>query len=251
MSQLSEFEFGSLDENEDQVEDQTKSANVESENPDKIRWGTIIPLIGGSALGCQKSAGCLPEFHLSYTPFANNEQHLKRYWPEVPFHYLDKNPITNFEGVDYVNSVCPCAGLSMLNTSKSDGQKRGANAAANKWMLDSSIYVLSKVRPKVLWGENAPGLFTNIGEGVVQKLREIGKQLGYSFSVMKTSTEMHGIPQRRIRTFYFFWNTPTVPMMTYQKRERKDLLSYLKEIPKDASQQVKKHTSFNFEFITN
>jgi len=216
------------------------TVKVESErttNTDKIKWGTIIPLIGGSAIGCQKSSGSMPEFHLSYSPFSNNEQHIKRYWPNVPFHYLDKNPVVNFEGVDYINSVCPCAGLSMLNTSTAKGNKRGSDSAANKWMLDSSIFVLSKVRPKVLWGENAPGLFTNIGEGVIQKLREIGQQFGYSFSVMKTSTEMHGIPQRRVRTFYFFWNTPTVPMMVYQKKERKDLLSYLKEIPKDATQQ--------------
>ena len=94
-------------------------------------------------------------------------------------------------------------------------------------MLDSSIFVLSKVRPKVLWGEN-----------VFQKLREIGQHFGYSFSV---------IPQRRIRTFYFFWNTLTVPMMTYLKRERKDLLSYLKEISKDATDQVKLHTNICFK----
>jgi len=233
------FETENLMENKEH-KTETSSVKAETESnvkSEKIRWGTIIPLIGGSAIGCQKSSESMPEFHLSYSPFSNNEQHLKRYWPKVPFHYLDKNPVVNFEGVDYINSVCPCAGLSMLNTSTAKGNKRGSDSAANKWMLDSSIYVLSKVRPKVLWGENAPGLFTNIGEGVIQKLREIGQQFGYSFSVMKTSTELHGIPQRRVRTFYFFWNTPTVPMMTYQKRDRKDLLSYLKEIPKNATQQ--------------
>ena len=64
------------------------------------------------------------------------------------------NPVVNFEGVDYINSVCPCADLSMLNTFTTKGSKRGSDSAANKWMLDSSIFVLSKVRPKVLWGEN-------------------------------------------------------------------------------------------------
>jgi len=232
----SDFE-NDLKPNESETPATVKVETESTAKTEKIKWGTIIPLIGGSAIGCQKSSGSMPEFHLSYSPFSNNEQHIKRYWPKVPFHYLDKNPVVNFEGVDYINSVCPCAGLSMLNTSTAKGNKRGSDSAANKWMLDSSIFVLSKVRPKVLWGENAPGLFTNIGEGVIQKLREIGQQFGYSFSVMKTSTEMHGIPQRRVRTFYFFWNTPTVPMMVYQKKERKDLLSYLKEIPKDATQQ--------------
>ena len=153
MSVEEQFEFEPLVKPEI-VKELVQKSGMESEPNDKIRWGTIIPLIGGSALGCQKSAGSRHEFHLSYTPFSNNDQHLKRYWPEVPFHYLDKNPVVNFEGVDYINSVCPCTGLSMLNTFTTKGSKRGSDSAVNKWMLDSSIFVLSKVRPKVLWGEN-------------------------------------------------------------------------------------------------
>ena len=157
MSVEEHFEFEPLVKPEivkEEKSDSVKKSGVESEPTDKIGWVTIILLIGGSALGCHKSAGSRPEFHLSYTPFSNNEQHLKRYWPEVPFHYLDKNPVVNFEGVDYINSVCPCTGLSMLNTFTTKGSKRGSDSAVNKWMLDSSIFVLSKVRPKVLWGEN-------------------------------------------------------------------------------------------------
>jgi len=116
-------------------------------------------------------------------------------------------------------------------------KKRGSEADSNHWMLDTSSYILSEVRPAVLWGENAPGLFTTSGEGLVKKLREIGAKLGYSFSLMRTSTVLHGIPQRRNRTFYFFWNSPTVPMMSYRRRTCKDWVSYLKEIPKDASHQ--------------
>ena len=36
-------------------------------------------------------------------------------------------------------------------------------------------------------------------------------------------------------------------MMTYLKRERKDLLSHLKEISKDATDQVKVHTNICFK----
>ena len=56
-----------------------------------LKWGTIIPLIGGSSIGCSKSAGNLPAFHLTYTPFKNNETHLERYWPKVPKYYIDKD----------------------------------------------------------------------------------------------------------------------------------------------------------------
>jgi site-specific DNA-cytosine methylase len=203
-----------------------------------VKWGTIIPLIGGSSIGCARSAGNLPAFHLTYTPFKNNETHLMRYWPKVPKYYIDKDQEPeNMQGVDYINGVCPCAGLSMLNTSRTSGISRGSDAEMTKWMFQSAESVLGRIKPKVFWGENAPGLFTTIGQGVVDGLRKLGEAHGYSFSLMKTNTELHGIPQKRIRTFYFFWNTPTVPELTYKYKKPKSFSNYLKEIPKSATQQ--------------
>ena len=77
--------------------------------------------------------------------------------------------ISNFFnlGVEYVNSVPPCAGLSMLNRS----QGRGADAPMNDWLYLSATYVLKNIRPKCYWGENAPGLFMPAGHEVVKKLR--------------------------------------------------------------------------------
>ena len=46
----------------------------------EIKWGTMIPLVGGSALGCERAAGSLPQYHLTYSPFANNEAHLRSHW---------------------------------------------------------------------------------------------------------------------------------------------------------------------------
>ena len=41
------------------------------------------------------------------------------------------------------------------------GEKsRGSDAVQNVWMIRSAEFVLTKIRPKVFWGENAPGLFT-------------------------------------------------------------------------------------------
>lgn len=207
----------------------------------KIKYGTIIPLIGGSAIGCANSTGELPAFHLSYNAFAANESHLEKYWDDVPMYRLDADgveiPKGVLEDVDYVTSTCPCAGLSLLNSAKGSSASRGADAVQNKWMYESSEYILEHVKPKVLWGENAPGLFTKMGKGVVQRLREIGERHGYSFSMIKTNTEIHGIPQRRMRTFYFFWNTPTVPMLSWKRRDKDNLLEYLNQIPKDATLQ--------------
>ena len=207
----------------------------------EIKWGTIIPLIGGSAIGCSKSAGNKPSFHLSYDAFSANESHIEKYWSDVPMYRLDNEdleiPSETFKNVDYVNSVCPCAGLSLLNSASNSESSRGSNAIQNKWMYDSSEYILENIKPKVLWGENAPGLFTKMGEGVVEELRRIADKYGYSFSLIKTNTELHGIPQRRMRTFYFFWDSPTVPIMNWKRKDRKNLVEYLNEIPKDASLQ--------------
>ena len=207
----------------------------------ELKWGTIIPLIGGSAIGCKNSAGNEPAFHLSYDAFSANESHIEKYWPEVPMYRLDHEdleiPNQTFNEVDYVNSVCPCAGLSQLNSARGTEASRGSGATQNDWMYNSSEYILENVKPKVLWGENAPGLFTKMGEGVVERLKEIGRKYGYSFSLFKTNTELHGIPQRRMRTFYFFWNTPTVPLLSWKFREKKNLIDYLNEIPKDANHQ--------------
>jgi len=207
----------------------------------EIKWGTIIPLIGGSAIGCSKSTGNKPSFHLSYNAFSANESHIEKYWSDVPMYRLDnedlKIPNETFKGVDYVNSVCPCAGLSLLNSASNSESSHGSGAIQNRWMYESSEYILENIKPKVLWGENAPGLFTNMGSGVVQELRRIANKYGYSFSLIKTNTELHGIPQKRMRTFYFFWNTPTVPMMNWKRRDSKTLIEYLGEIPKDASLQ--------------
>ena len=44
----------------------------------------------------------------------------------------------------------------------------------------------------------------------------------------------HGVPQNRLRTFYFFWKSETAPVLSYYDRPRKNLREYLEEIPVDA-----------------
>jgi len=211
-----------------------------TEDNEDIKWATMIPLIGGSALGCQKATGSMPSYHLSYTPFSKNEAHLKKHWPDVPMFYLDELPkrieLGN-EDIDFVNSVCPCAGLSMLNVSKTGQSARGADAVQNDWMLKSAKFVLSSIKPKCLWGENAPGLFDNPGRDLVEKLRAIANEYSYSFSLVKTNSELHGLPQRRMRTFYFFWKSPVVPMLQWKETEAKPLAEYLQDIPEWATFQ--------------
>jgi len=203
----------------------------------KPKWATMVPLIGGSAFGCEAATRTKPLYNMSYNAFAANESFFYRHWKEIPVFLIDEgnDPKESFpEQLDFVNSVCPCAGLSQLSTAKSGSDAR---AAQNKWMFEGANYVLGHVKPRVYWGENAPALFTNSGKGVRDQLREIADEHGYSFSLYKTSTSKHGAPQHRDRTFYFFWDSEHAPIMNWYSRPMPDLEDFLAQIPPYASGQ--------------
>ena len=222
--------FSKKEQNEDQI---TKR---------KVNWVSVIPKIGGSSIGSFQAASNLPLYQVSYSEFQRNDAHIARYWPTVPMIYLDQidqnqDIINCGSEIDFVIAVCPCSGLSMLNTAKTGKAGRGGDSAKNDWMIETSVWVLGKLKPKVLIGENAPALFSEEGDKVVTKLRAIGTRFGYSFSLMKTNAERHGLPQKRIRTFYFFWKSPTAPLLNWISKKPLPLSEYLKLIPKNASQQ--------------
>lgn len=212
-------------------------------NGKPIKWATIIPLIGGMSVANKATVGNDPAFFLSYNGFEGNDAHCANHFKKTPYITIDgdSNQLPEdqgslFDDVDFVTSVCPCAGLSMLNASNGDGTKaRGSDAVQNDWMYKSTQLVLEQVRPKVLWGENAPGLYTTMGAGVVEKLKEIGTANGYSFSLVKTNTFLHGIPQHRQRSFFFFWKDSEAPILNYFHREAPHLEEYLAQIPEGAS----------------
>lgn len=197
-----------------------------------VSWATMIPLIGGSAIGCSQATNNLPKFHLSFKAFEQNENHLTSYWPEVQRIDLDEEALPQAR-LDFVNSVCPCAGLSQLNTSQDQSTRDSKNA----WMMKTSRIVLEQLKPRVYWGENAPALYTKSGSSVREQLKEIAEDTGYSFSIYRTSTFKHGIPQKRLRTFYFFWDSNTAPVMNWYDRDHDSLVDYLSKIPNNSKQQ--------------
>jgi len=85
----------------------------------------------------------------------------------------------------------------------------------NEWMFRSAEYVLGKIQPAVFWGENAPRLSSALGQPVVKRLRAIGKEHGYTFSIFETKSLLHGLSQVRNRTFYFFWRGEDIPIFEY------------------------------------
>lgn len=179
-----------------------------------MKHASIVPLIGGETIASQNVFGSRPDYILSYTPFFSNDQHLLNYYDnEVPYHVLDAGGKPSHK-VDIVSSVCPCAGLSMLSHGYGDDNEN------NKWMIDTTKYVLGEMKPKVLWGENAPGFAGKVGKNVRSQMLEIADDLGYSMSVYRTKSLLHGMSQVRERSFYFFWEGDKVPVFDYFNKPR-------------------------------
>jgi site-specific DNA-cytosine methylase len=177
-----------------------------------INYASIVPLIGGETIAMQNVFGKEPDYIMSYSGFeANDSQLLNYYNNRMPYIKLDEGGTANSK-VDVVNSVCPCAGLSSLSVSSN------SNHEHNDWMIKSSQYVIENIQPKVLWGENAPRLASKMGEPIVNKLRKIAKDNGYTFTLYKTKSKLHGLSQVRDRAFFFFWKSKGVPVFKYYNR---------------------------------
>lgn len=123
----------------------------------------------------------------------------------------------------------------MLNTSK-NVEKKGHGCKQNEWMYQCAIDAIERFTANVIIIENAPALYTTKGEKVADDLTKIAKDRDYSISFYKTSTEFHGIPQRRIRTFALLWKCDTAPVMEYYKRESLNFKEFLNTVSKDALQ---------------
>lgn len=198
---------------------------------EEIKYACIVPLVGGMAFGAEKAIGKKPDYMLSYPAFGGNDSMLTDYWKDVPYHLID--PDTNslpdtldIPDVDFVSALCPCAGLSQLN----NGKNRGANGTQNDWMYKTAEFVLEKMQPKVFWGENAPGLFGPVGFPVAEKLREIGERNKYSMTLLRTTTMLHGVPQNRVRSFYFFWKSEVSPILTWHKHDKPSIEEFLEGV---------------------
>lgn len=174
-----------------------------------MKHAAIIPLIGGEAIASTQVFGSRPDYILSYSAFKNNESHLLNYWDnEVPYYVLDEGGKYPHK-VDVVSSVCPCAGLSLFSMGY------GEHNPNNKWMIESAKYVLGQMKPRVFWGENAPGLAGKLGTPIRNQLIQIGRENGYTMTLYRTKSLLHGVPQIRERTFYFFWKGDKTPLLNY------------------------------------
>lgn len=197
------------------------------------RWSSIVPLIGGMTIAGKQITGCDPEALISYKAFADNEKNIRAYMPHVPYEVLDDGGSqTAGKDADFISALCPCAGLSTLGTGTPEMREK-----ANSWMFETAKHVLGTLKPRVFWGENAPGMYNDRGQSVRERLKALADQHGYTMSFYFTSTHLHGVPQRRHRTFYFFWREQgRTPVMPYFLKQAPTWGEYMKQVPADATQ---------------
>lgn len=200
-------------------------------NKKNIKWATIVPLIGGLNFGVEKILGTDPEYVLSYSPFASNETHYinhlreKKNW-KGDYVFVDQDENYKASSVDMVVATCPCAGLSSISRASS-----GSNPT-NQWMYKTAEYVLGTIKPQIFWGENAPRLFSDGGKEVVNNLYKTARQCGYSLSLYFTESRLHGNPQIRPRTFYFFTKGDKASIFPFWDRKQNTIESIL-DMPVD------------------
>jgi len=204
-----------------------------------MKHASLIPLIGGISLASDEVYGERPTWLASYDAFAPNDSHLINYynnWKElnIPYHVLDgPSPPSKLESVDVVSTTCPCAGLSTLS------HHSGADNPTNDWMAVSAKYVLETIKPQVFWGENAPTFAGNTGKKIRDKIYNIGKENGYTMTVYKTKSLLHGLPQYRQRAFYFFWKEENqVPLMGYYNRPRVTIKDFLEKVDGNTQREL-------------
>jgi site-specific DNA-cytosine methylase len=205
-----------------------------------------IPLIGGFALANMNVVGKPPVAITSYSPFEGNDKLLLRYLHkkdiEVPYFQIDKlekenklHAIRELIGkIDFCSSVPPCSGLSNCSS-----LKKGARAVSpvNDWMYKSAEFVLGTLRPTVYVFENAPGLYTDAGIPVREGLIEIAEYHGYAGTFYRTDSLLHGIPQKRPRTYTILYKGKYAPILNYFDEPSLSVEEYIKQIPTDATLQ--------------
>ena len=206
----------------------------------EIKWGALIPLIGGFPLGAERALETPPTTVMSYTGFWANDQHYMNYQNNtlgrsIPYVNLTENESFN-QKLDIVVATPPCAALSQLNTGKS-AEVKGSGCAKNEWMYQSLTDAITRNDAEVYICENAPALYTTKGAGVAKRLEEIAHSFGRSITFYKTSTIYHGIPQARDRTFAFVWKNEHAPVLNWYDRKYERFEDYLKHVSTDMLQQ--------------
>lgn len=171
-----------------------------------------------------------PEWIASWSEsFGTNDQYCLKYFDKAPFHNLDEGNYPT-KHVDIVTSLPPCAGLSMANTTSGHqaNNPRGCSAPSNLHMYNAAEYAMTHIKPKAMMVENAPALYSKMGEEFAERINSLARSHDYSMSLVKTTSINHGVPQERTRSFFFLWQGSKVPVLSPVKRDFEPFHKFLK-----------------------
>jgi site-specific DNA-cytosine methylase len=206
-----------------------------------MNYMSHIPLIGGFTLAAMNVFGGSPKVITSYSPFINNDSLLLDYLEkkniDVPYIQLDKETKDFshlYKNMDVVTAIPPC---NILSASSSFKKGKRQTLFENNWMYKSADFILGEVKPTVYVFENAPNLYTDNGIEIRENLIHTAKYFNYAVTFYKTDTLLHGIPQKRPRTYVIFLKGNHAPILHSIRRDSPSVEKYLKSIPKDATLQ--------------
>jgi site-specific DNA-cytosine methylase len=130
--------------------------------------------------------------------------------------------------IDVLMHVAACAGLSTFNTQVHGSKKRGCPDNDQNQNMYNLTKLGMRMNSKVVVFENAPGAYTKLGEKVLQKLIGIASDNNYSTHLFRTDTILHGIPQKRKRTFIMFYRDSNPGLFNFEHIKYVPLPEYLK-----------------------
>lgn len=193
---------------------------------------SIIPLIGGFSIAATEALGVMPRAIFSYKPFIKHDSlYLNYLGDKKPPYYqiedIDDSIISNYRNPEIVTGVPPCAGLSTAGVKTCDQR---CNSKVNDWMYNAAEFALEKLQPNFYVFENAPGLYSNIGQPVRTRLFEIGRDNGYSILFYRTNSLLHGLPQRRIRTYVVYYKGEKTPKFENIRKPEISIGDYLSKL---------------------
>lgn len=217
---------------------------------DNINWISIQNLIGGLAIGAE-AAFETPPVAIIHQGWINDSFYInymnKTRLLNIPVIRMNSDFETFYTNEDekIYNSIilnnkidvsvcCPiCSGLSQMNASNTGSKARGdANNDQNQNMYNITKLAM-RLNSRVIAFENAPGLYTKAGIGVVKMLKDLTSNEKYGMNLFYTDTLKHGIPQSRKRTFATFFKNSNPPIFKYSNVETPELADYLNELNPD------------------
>lgn len=215
----------------------------------KNKWIIQYPKFGGLPLGFEKIFG-KPEFIISNGK-DDNDQHYILNRPDIPVIIQE-----NFEKKDVNINFIPdifvalpgCAGLQTVGNNFDE--KIQLDYDKNKEIINL-VNLGIDLGQKVICIEQSDGMYSQMGENIVNALKQISFNNNYQMHIYKSNCLLHGIPQNRIRCFVIFYKGDKIPVFNWEQKETPSVSEYLDKIPEDSLYYNEYYRDLDIQIIKN